>query len=288
MALKEFKVRFYRVSTQSADEDDQLTPPMLFANLHRHAGRDGLCPAVNVDTLGYEIRDLVSHNRGAVYQGVFATIRDDAPHIREAQGGERIIPLADDEGILEKNHFIYYSNQSVLVYQVNMRASHPTRFEDYLRTMAGAAHTVSLDDMLTRDAWERLRDGVVKQFDVMFDAPNDPRAYDPTDFSAENMAMMERAGAGRISLTQKATRGHQGMGQWVKRTARQLSRDAQVRKLKVRLDGDETPIDLIADVIREKMTVEMDGRYPNSRRTFEELEAAKRRAQGAIDAHFGN
>lgn len=287
MALKDFKVRFYRVTLQSSENVRPMTAQELFRHLQRLA-IGGLCPPFNADNLGYEIRDLVVHNRGAVYQGIFATIRDDAPHIREAQGGERIIPLADDEGILEKNHFIYYSAQSVLTYQVNQRASHPTRFETYLRAMAGMGHAVSLDDMLTRDAWERLRDGVVKEFDVSFDAPHDPAAYDPTEFSAESMRLMEQAGAGRMNLKLKATRGHQGMRQWVKQIARQLRRDTQVRKLQVRLDGDESPIDLIADVIREKITVEMDGRYPNSRRTFEELEAATRRAQDAINAHFGN
>lgn len=287
MALKDFKVRFYKVSTQTVDNVQPLTANHLFARLHQGA-QHGLCPTINVDSLGYEIRELIAHNRGAVYQGVFATIRDDAPHIREAQGGERIIPLRDDEGILEKNHFLYYANQSVLVYQVNQRASHPSRFEDYLRTMAGMGHTVTLDDMLTRDAWEKLRNGVVKEFDVTFDAPHDPAAYDPTEFSAESMSIMDRSGAGSIRMQLKATRGRQGLLQWAKRTATQLRRDTQVRRLLVRLDGEDSPIDLFADVIREKMTVEMDGRYPNSRRTFEELEAAKRRAQGAIDAHFGN
>lgn len=287
MAVKDFKVRFYVVNTRSADDIQRLTVPGLFAQLHGRAV-GGLCPPFNSNNLGYEIRELLSHNRGTVYQGIFATIRDDAPHIREAQGGERVIPLRDDEGILEKNHFIYYANQSVLAYQVNQRASHPTRFEDYLRAMAGAGHTVSLDDMLTRDAWEKLRNGVVKEFDVTFDAPRDPNAYDPTDFTAENMDTLDRSGASSMRVQLKASRGHQGLRQWVKQTARQLMRDDQVRKLQVKLDGEDSPIDMFADVIREKITVEMKGRYPNTRRTFEELEAAKRRAQAAIDAHFGN
>jgi len=287
LTLKDFKVRFYVVNVRSADGVRGLRAPDLFAQLHG-ASAGGLCPQFNSDNLGYEIRELHSHNRGAVYQGVFATIRDDAPHIRESQGGERVIPLRDDEGILEKNHFIYYANESVLVYQINQRASHPTRFEDYLRAMAGAGHAVSLDDMLTRDAWEKLRNGVVKEFDVTFDAPRDPAAYNPTDFTSENLNTLERSGAGTMRVQLKATRGHQGMNKWIKQITRQLSGDQQVRKLQVKLDGEDSPIDLFANVIREKMTVEMDGRYPNTRRTFQELESAKHRAQADIDAHFGN
>lgn len=286
MSFKEFKVRFYRVNVYSADDIEPLDAAGMFSKL-QSTSTGGLCATVHDQLQGFEVRDLRAHNSGTVYQGVFATIRDDAPHIREALGGERVIPLQQDEGILEKNHFLYYRDQSVLVYQVNQRASHPTRFEFYLSTLAGAGHSVSLDDMLTRDAWEKLNNGIVKEFDVTFDAPRDPNAYDPADFTSENLRVIERSGAGSMRVVLKASRGRQGLLEWVKHTLHQLKQDRQVRKLQVKLDGETTPIDLFADVIREKITVAMDGRYPNSQRTFEALEAAKQRAQAAIDAHFG-
>jgi hypothetical protein len=286
MAEKVFKVRFYAVNVLSAESANRIDGPSLFATLHRRA-QNGLCPPSSDDGLDFEIRDLVSNNRGAVYYGVFATIRDDAPHIREAKGGERAIPLALDEGILEKNHFIYYSDHSVLAYQINQRASHPTRFENYLRAMAGLGHAVTLDDMLNKDALQKLRHGIVKAFDVSFAAPRNPAAYDPTDFGRESLRMMERCGANSVRVTLKATHSDRGLLGWAKKTAMELVRDPQVRKLQVKLDGEDSPIDLFADVISEKISVEMDGRYPNSRRTFEELAAAKGRVQAAIDEHFG-
>lgn len=286
MATKVYRVRFFKVNVRSVDPDDVLTAPDLFLNIGRQA-INGLCPNVPSDGLGFEIRDYVRHNRGAVCQGVFATIRDDAPHIREAQGSERAILLGNDEGILEKNHFIYYANQSVLVYQINMRASHPTRLESYLQTMAGMGHAVTLDDMLTRDAWEKLRHGVVKQFDVTFDYPRDPANYNPTDFSAENMRIMQAAEAARVRVVLKATHGG-GISRWARTTARELKRDPQVRRLSVKLEGEDSPIDLFTEVIKDKITVPIQNGYPISNDTFQELEAAKRRAQASIDEHLGN
>lgn len=225
MQTKNFQVRFFVLNVQSADPENGMTGPSLFQKLYEAASVEGLCPTHMSNSVGFEIRDFYRFNQGTVYRGTFATIRDDAPHIREAHGGERTIQLENNEGILEKNHFFYYASQSLLVYQVNMRASHPTRLESYLQSMVGAAHTISLDDMLTLDAWRKLQQGIVKQFDVTFDKPKDPTTYNPCDFTSGNLRMMDAAGAGSVRLVIKAARGKGSISRWVKTTARELKRD---------------------------------------------------------------
>lgn len=287
MAVKSFKVRFYGVHVQQEEDAPKYGPNDLFAELEvaaRAAG--GLCPPFSDGNHSYEIREMASFNNGAVYRGVFAVLRDDAPNIRKSNGTERPIPLADDEGVIEKNHFLYYARRRMLVYQVNQRANHPSRFENYLTAMSGLEKSVVFADILTTDSWQRMHQGTIKSVEVTLDIPRAPELFDPDDFTGPTLHTMQQAGAMKAHVTLSAGRGNE-LREWVKRQLDRARGMPHVKSLGVRIEGEDGILDLIGNTVRDTIEVQMDGRYPNTRKTFEELESARHRQREALRAHFG-
>lgn len=102
--MKSFGVRFYQGQVGAAGEDGTVSD-LLLSLLDNHM-KGELLPQTEEGRLKHELRELSATENGKVIKGVLALVRDDAPHIREADGGERPIELADHEGILEKNYFL--------------------------------------------------------------------------------------------------------------------------------------------------------------------------------------
>jgi hypothetical protein len=75
----------------------------------------------------------------------------------------------------------------------------------------------------------------------------------------------------------------------IKKTLRNLVRGQHVRTAKVEIDveGKKQPIDLLADRVKAKCLVEMDGRYPKADTMFEALEIARKEVAGELAQHFG-
>lgn len=286
-AIKSYLVRFYGARVEQPEDSKPYRVQDLFRELARVAAQTGgLCPPTSDGSLTYEIRDLRSLNNGAVVMGVFAVLRDDAPHIRAQDRTERPIPLLDDEGVLEKNHFIFYGSTGLVVYQVNQRANHPMRFEQYLTDLAGQEHTVVFGDILTKDAWKKLSKGVVKRLEVTIDVPKNPMAFDPDDFTGPTLQTMEQAGAQRALITFSASRGG-AMSGWLREQLLRLRGGPHIDRLQVKLDGEAHLLDLLANTVRDRIEVVMNGRYPDTPRTFAELAGAYERQREALRAHFG-
>jgi hypothetical protein len=286
-AFKSYMVRFYAASVEQPDDAKPYRIQDLFRELAKVAQTTGgLCPPTSDGNVTYEIRDLRSLNAGAVMTGVFAVMRDDAPHIRSQDRTEREIPLLEDEGVLEKNHFIYYAATGLIVWQVNRHANHPIRFEQYLTDLAGLERGVVFGDILTRDAWKKLRHGIVKRVEVTIDIPKNPMAFDPDDFTGPTLQTMERAGAQRALVTLSAGRGNT-MTTWIREQLLRLKGGPHIDRLQVTLEKEARPLDLLANTVRDTIEVVMNGRYPNTPQTLVELAGAYERQREALRAHFG-
>lgn len=278
MASKSFRVRFY-VGTP-----ERGSPPVsdVLLGLARTPAPH---PHLKDGTVAYEMRDLVSLNNGQVFRGVLAVLRDDAPNIREAGGAERPITLADDEHIIEKNHFLYYSDRQLLAWQVNGRGSHISRMEKYLTFVS--QRTIGLADVIQPNALHRLQAGAVKKLKLRIARSQNASTIDPHDWESGTFELMNGIGASSITVEVSAGRA---LGQLNERIGgvlhRLLDRD-DTRTLQVTMDGEREPIDLFADCITDRITVPMIGMYPVAADIFAELEQAKQRNQAAFDEHFG-
>lgn len=281
--MKSFGVRFYCGSFIDVALGRKVST--ILNDLHTDYLAGTPYPHFPDGGVSYELRDFESVNNGAVFKGVLAVLRDDAPNIREATGAERAIALAQDEHVIEKNHFLYFSDRELLIWQVNGRGSHISRLEKYLGYVANAA--ISLGDVIQPEALQRLNGGIVKRFKLRVAAARNADAVDPNNWEAGTFDLMNGIGATTISVEVATRRRAMGLAEDVKNVIHRLVNRGDTRALYVQLAGETDPIDLFADCIKARITVPMVGLYPVARDIFAALAVAKDNQQVALDAYFG-
>lgn len=281
MATKKFGVRFYKGTRGDPAQGKKLS------ELIHEIATLAEPPRIGDGGQDYELRELVSLNGGQVIKGAFAVLRDDAPHIRKADGMEAPIVLEAEEGLIEKNYFLYHRASEVLTYQVNGRASHVSRFEKYLSACTGDADTVSFSDILTVDAFQRLQQGVIKAFEFRIAKPKNVALVDPEDWESPAFGLMDGADASIISVSVRTRSKQHGLSAKLKDAAHRLLQSEATRKVEVKLDGVEYPVDLMAECLRGSIEVEMNGLYPSPDAVFQQLQLVKDQLQPALDAYFG-
>lgn len=283
MTTKRYGVRFYRGGVGPDGEAGTVSELLSSASERQSQGHP--MPQLAEGETRYELRDFQDFNSGAVFQGVLAVLRDEAPHIRRSDGTEAPIDLNDDEHVIEKNHFLFFQQHELLVWQVNGRASHVSRFERYLSMAAPAA--VVFNDVLDTTALQRLEHGVVKRIKFRVASPKNAQSIDSSDWESGAFEIMSGVDATVIEVNVSTRRKVKGLSNSVKGAIHRLVNRAETRSLKVELLGDKQPIDIFADCLTENINVEMHGLYPIPGSIFAELDAAKGRQQAAIDAIFG-
>lgn len=280
MGQKQFGVRFYK--------GNGLDPSILVSDILQQlytAHQQGQpYPHVSDGSVAYELRNFSSHNSGSVFTGVLAVLRDDAPNIRDDKGVERPIDLQPGERVIEKNHFAFYKERQLLAWQVNARASHVSRFEQYLSSAAGGV--IGFDDIITAASFVRLSQGVVKKLEVKIAAPKNPALVPSTDWSSQAMRMMSGVGATSIKID-VSTRKRKGLVDGVKQVIHELIDSTEAESIKVKLAGDAEPIDLVADSIKGKVSVNMVGMYPDPIDMFAQLQQLKDVKKSELDEFFG-
>ena len=194
MGQKHFGVRFYKGNVL----DSSVKVSDILQQLYTAHQSGSPYPHVSGSTVAYELRDFTSHNAGNVFTGVLAVLRDDAPNIRDHHGVERPIVMQPGEHLIEKNHFIFYKERELLVWQVNARASHVSRFEQYLSSAAGLV--VGFDDIISAASFKRINEGVVKKLEVRIAAPKNPNLIPSTDWTSRAFQIMSGVGATSIKI----------------------------------------------------------------------------------------
>lgn len=253
------------------------------------------CPVISRGDL-YEIRDLRSFKNGASFAGAFARLRTkDIPHIGEPGGPEREIDLAEKEGLLEKNHFLYFRQHELLVYQANQSGGGVTRFAEYISDIVN--ETTVFAPVLQPDAVKRLMSGTaaLTKLELSFARPTATDFYPKENWSKELMHLMRSADAARahIEISSKGfgrTPRKQHLGNRMKQAVRELVNNIDVRVAKVSVDegGVEHAIDLIADRIKGRVEVEMNGRYPVPEKMFAALREVADDNAGLLREIFGD
>lgn len=281
--MKSFGVRFYTANFTNDAPDTTVAD--LLQRIYDASQRGELSPQLDDEGCRYELRELQSLGDGASFKGVLAVLRDDAPHIRAADGGERAIDLADEEGVIEKNYFLFFRQHNLLVWQVNGRASHVMRFERYLSTLS--PNTIVFDDVIDKDSLAKLQNGVVKRIQVRIALPKNVEAYDPDVWEADAFDMMAGAGATTMQFDIATRRKGHGLANDVKEGIHRLLNRKEIRAVRVRVEGQREFIDLIADCVTDRIQVQMIGLYPNPNSVFVELALAKDRQQARLEAYFG-
>jgi len=282
--MKSFGVRFYTANS-STDAPSTIVADTLQI-LYDKSQREGMPHQIQgEDGCRYEIRELQPLGGGASFRGVLAVVRDDAPHIRAADGAEREIHLEDQEGVLEKNYFLFFRKHRLLVWQVNGRASHVMRFERYLSSLS--PHSIAFDHVIDRNAMDRLRSGAITRIRVQVAMSKNAQAYDPHVWEGGIFQTMAGAGASTMQFELSTGRKKTGLTAAVKDAIHRLLDRAETRSIKVRMDGQQEFIDLVADCVTDKIQVNMIGLYPDPTDVFAQLAAAKDRQTVRLEAYYG-
>lgn len=228
-----------------------------------------------------------------VVRGQFRKFRQtDLPEIGALGAEAEEIELAPGEGLIEKNFFALYKQQSLLVWHGNGNANTPSQFAKMLSNVLGTG--VEANPLVQGNALQRLMKGdlMLRKLEVSIPRPRDPQYYPDDKFS---QSLLDALGAAdgdriRVSITTDG-RIHEKphLAAKVKRAIKELVTDEAVSSARVDAieDGVLHPIDLIADRITSMQEIEHDGRYPPARSMYQAFDAARDEENEAIDAILG-
>lgn len=243
----------------------------------------------------FEVRDLTSHNEGVSFSGVLAKFRsDDLPHVGEPGGNEEELPIQDNQGLIEKNHFLYFRNRELLVWQRNRNGCGITRFEKCLSEASG--ETTIFNPVYQPDAARRLMRGEVTPLSLEFSMarPTNPEFFPKNEWNEGVMDIMSRAGGARfhIKITsdqRSGDRDKRTLAQRMKAAGKELAGMDGIGVVRFDVDdnGVRHPIDLIADRITSRQSVEMNGRYPVKEAMFAALRKGRDEEKRALNEYFG-
>lgn len=241
----------------------------------------------------YELRRVKVSGR--TVRGALARIRsDDLPHAGRPGGAERELGLADDEGLLEKNHFLFDEERNLLVFQRNGNGGRVGQLADYLSACAG--QKVRFSPVLTKDSTQRLMSNDVQpvKVELSFTRPTNPALYPAQSFSRRLFELLGETGAATVRLSLSADRRSTEI---VRHRLRSMVRSAACRIVDADLastakvtvtDGEhDYPIDLIADRLTDEQEVEFVGRYPREGSIYGAFDKALRDCRKALDDVLG-
>lgn len=118
---------------------------------------------------------------------------------------------------------------------------------------------------------KKILNGDVKYYEIKVALPNQPiqpvPSYSPAMFDLMN-------DVGGSSIKYRISAGREVLSSKVKRVIQDLFKDPNTESLKVGLEGIDDPVDLFADRVSSKITVELRGHYPDPFDIYNELDRA--------------
>lgn len=275
---KDIKIGFF---TESVAEDSELSFGG-FLKHHAEANNNATAPLWIEGRHSFEVRGIEEQADGNMIHGVFAKFRtDQIPHAGQAGGVERELDLGRDEGLIEKNHFIYRKSDSLLIYEQNGHGSRPAKLAKYVTSLVG--ETLTFDPVLQHDAVERLMRGNahVRSMRVSFARPTNPEMYPDDDWSRGLLENLSQVGGSSVALmittdSRSDDEEKRALADRIKDSAAAFMRSGYARSVRVNVeeDGVEHPIDLMADRIVSPQSVAMAGKYPLKESIYAALNSA--------------
>ncbi|OZI31753.1 hypothetical protein CAL29_28195 [Bordetella genomosp. 10] len=282
--FKQFKVDFY-VVTLDQDRTTSVLKDMLSA-------ADGITDALTLNAgedEHFQIRSIVSINKGMAYKAVFGRCRfGETPEQGAVDGREADVELKPGHGLVEKNYFLFFPETNLVVYQRNSSGSHYSKFQRYLGRASGH-DGVTFEPILTSDSYERLlTPGVqAKRVDISFQQPKDPSLYRQA-WTKDAIRLVNSAGGVTARITIGVGRTHGKLLSQAKDAAVMLARAGLAKVARVKVEEQNEPIDLIADrVVETAQALIGDNGRPIPEMVYAALDRAKTKRKKDLDTFFG-
>ena len=283
---KSYKVDFF-VVTLGGDRKH-----LAITNFLNKAKKSGYTEALSLSSgvdEKYQIRSLISTGGGASYKGVFGRCRfGEKPRQGTADGKESDVELKPGHGLVEKNHFLFFSAKNLLVYQRSGTGSHYSRFQRYMNLAAGQPDPILFEPILTTDAYERLISGPsARSVDISFQQPKDPSIYKDAWFR-DAIKLVQSAGGLNARVRISVGRSNNRLVDKMKTAALTLAKGGLARVARVKLEEDDEAIDLIADRIVETITVKLNDKgRPEPEDVYAALQQAEAKRTKDLKSFYG-
>jgi len=290
--MKRYKIEFYEltIDTPTANCPDAFTALASLANGNREL-------SISIGGIVRELWPQTLWQDQDVIKGSFRKFRmNDLPEIGRVGDTSRELLLEENQGLVEKNFFALYRQQSLLIWHSNGHANTPTQFGHALGELLGTR--VNVNPLIQSDALRRLMRGDVKvrKIEVSIPRPKNPDYYPRNEFNRALFSAMSAADGDRIrvSISSNGMLKPQSKFTQLKNTVKQaldeLVTDSVVSVARADVkedDGIEHPIDLIADRLLSFQGIDHDGRYPLAQEMFKAFDEARSEKQEEIDACLG-
>jgi hypothetical protein len=268
--MKNFKVYFAHTSV------GQDAHSMAADLQHAHERFGEHMPPIDLGGEHFQMRDL--QRVGTVWKGVFAKLREDAPHIVDAANKERELELELGDRVVDKLHFLYRERPNVLVWQVNRNAGGLARMQDYLHRLF--EDYAQLVQVMNTAELQRVLDGSVYELSFAYARPPNLPADAPA-WNQHSFDMMANVHAAQAKFLLRAPR-NASLAETSKRMIRQMLGSTGIEKVRVRLSDETDPVELFMAPLRDTIRVQLVGRYPVPADVYQALEEVYERHRDQI------
>ncbi len=277
--------RTYTADFYCIEEDGESTTTFLHDLLLAHL--DGHAPAHSIDddAVKYQIRSITANKSRRVFKAVFGKLRrDGTPEQASEDSQDSDVQLKPGHGLVDKNHFLFYADLNLIVFQRNAHAGRNSHLQAYLNRPQ--YKKVVLVPVLTQDSYSRLMEGGnLKKLEISIRKPAFSLHQEDALLS-DCIDMFKNSEAGRLKVVLSAdVRG--SLKESVKNAAVILSKFSRTKVARATMVDNNEVIDLVMDRIVKKFDVDLleNGR-PNPHSVFAGLAQAKDDCNAELKAFF--
>lgn len=248
---RKYQVDFYHVEQEGVDDTDHVRE-LLTQHVGGHAPAHTIGGSPDVQ---FQIRDIsVASGNGNVYKGVFGRLRhNETPEQASVTGGDADVHLLPGHGLVEKNHFLFFSDINLLVFQRNAHAGRNSHLQSYLNSPNFSS--VSLTQILTTDSYSKLLNGDdLKKLEISLRKPAAALHQEDT-FLSPLIIQFQGKKPGNMKIVISAEKGMSLPSEW-KEALVKLSRFGRARVARAAL-VDDTLVDLLMDRVVGSFTVDL-------------------------------
>ncbi|MFD1260658.1 MULTISPECIES: DUF6731 family protein [Entomomonas] len=196
-----------------------------------------------------------------------------------------------ENGLIEKNCFVYYPENQILGWCRNGNACTTKRLETFLQEKWGT--DVSIIPVIRADAIKRLLSGnsILKRIEITVPKPTNPDMIPSNDFSAQTLQMLNSSDADSMYVEMRIDgrkgNSNKSLKDNLKFAVRELfEMGATKAKAVVDENGAIYPIDLIADRVYSIQEIETNGNPPSGT-IHKVIDSAMNECRESINEYFG-
>lgn len=255
-STRKYKVDFYHVEQVDVDNTNCVRT-LLSTHVNGHAPAHCIDNNANVQ---FQIRDIAPASKEAnIYKGVFGRLRhNETPEQASINGADADVQLLPGHGLVEKNHFLFFSELNLIVFQRNAHAGRNSHLQAYLNSPQ-YAH-ISLTQILTTDSYSKLTNGGdLKKVEISLRKPA-ATLYQEDSFLSPLIAQFQGHKPGHMKVVFSAEKGG-SLPSMLKDALVKLASFGRTRVARAVL-VDDTLVDLLLDKVVGSFTanVQVNGR----------------------------